>query len=330
MTHSKISEDQFVSWRLDEIDVEATLVHPAEKGRSPAVIMVAGSGPTDRNWNSPLMPGTNGSAALLARTLAEIGFISLRYDKRVSGPHVKENAARLAGKISLQSHLDELAGGVKLLAGLDEVDSNRIFALTNSEGGIHAMNYQIQANELPFAGLVLTAPPARPVGEVARAQVAAQLRGLPGGDKWLAAFDSAMSDFSVGRSMKVDESFPEGLRTLILSVTNPANQPFAHELWALDPAALLVRIKVPVLVVIGKKDLQVDWQVDGSIIDQIAKTHDNITAKYPQNANHVLKYEQRDRSQLVPAEAAAGYNADESKLDEEGVRFITSWLISHN
>ena len=111
--------------------------------------MVAGSGPTDRNWNTPLIPGTNGSAALLAQALAQAGFVTLRYDKRAAGPQGKENAMRLMGKISEQGHLEELAGGVKLLAGRDDVDSRRLFALTNSEGCIHALNYQIQSAGRP-------------------------------------------------------------------------------------------------------------------------------------------------------------------------------------
>jgi len=65
--------------------------------------------------------------------------VTLRYDKRASGPQVKENLMRLMGKISMQGHLEELAGGVRLLAGRADVDSGRIFALTNSEGCIHAL-----------------------------------------------------------------------------------------------------------------------------------------------------------------------------------------------
>ena len=57
--------DEQVSWKVDDIDVEATLTKPTGGGPFPAIAMVAGSGPTDRNWNSPLIPGTNGSAALL-------------------------------------------------------------------------------------------------------------------------------------------------------------------------------------------------------------------------------------------------------------------------
>ena len=116
MPNTDIYDDTYVSWPVDDIDVNASLTLPNGDGPFPAVIMVAGSGPTDRNWNSPLIPGANGSAALLAQVLAEIGFITLRYDKRASGPHAMENAARLVGKISMQGHLEELAGGVRLLA----------------------------------------------------------------------------------------------------------------------------------------------------------------------------------------------------------------------
>ena len=45
--------EEYVSWNVDEIEVRATLMCPAEEGPFPAVIFVAGSGPTDRNWNTP-------------------------------------------------------------------------------------------------------------------------------------------------------------------------------------------------------------------------------------------------------------------------------------
>ncbi len=69
-----------VSWQVDGIDINASLTRPDGAGPFPAVIMVAGSGPTDRNWNTPLLPGTNGSAALLARVLDRcwLGYAPLR------------------------------------------------------------------------------------------------------------------------------------------------------------------------------------------------------------------------------------------------------------
>lgn len=61
LTAQKIMTEVSVSWRLDDINIDASLTMPA------------GSGPTDRNWNAPLLSGTNGSAALLAQMLTELG-----------------------------------------------------------------------------------------------------------------------------------------------------------------------------------------------------------------------------------------------------------------
>ena len=85
------SESAAISWQVDSTTVEGTLVRPVGPGPFPAVVMVAGSGPTDRDWNSPLLPGSNGTARLLEVALARAGFASLRYDKRASGPHAREN-----------------------------------------------------------------------------------------------------------------------------------------------------------------------------------------------------------------------------------------------
>jgi uncharacterized protein len=325
---SSLSEVQ-VAWMLDGITIHASLTRPRGEGTFPAVVFVAGSGPTDRNWNTPLIPGTNGSAALLARALTATSYITLRYDKRVSGSHAQENAQHLAGSITMQGHAAELAGAIELLANRPDVDRQRIFVLANSEGCIHALNEQLQAPTYPCAGLILTAAPARPISAVARSQVAAQLAAVPGGDTLLAAFDAAMQDFAVGRPVLVDEHFPDGVRMLILGLTNPANQPFARELWVTDPAALLARFTAPVLIVIGKQDIQVDWQADGAVFEALAAQHPNISIVYPEHANHVLKHEPRSRATLTAGEAVAAYNAGSTVLDADTVAAITGWLQRH-
>jgi pimeloyl-ACP methyl ester carboxylesterase len=321
MTH-----DEQVSWKVDDIDVEATLTRPAGTGPFPAIAMVAGSGPTDRNWNSPLLPGTNGSAALLAQVLTDQHFVTLRYDKRASGPHLPENMPKMLGKISMESHREELAGGVRLLASRPDVDPKRLFALTSSEGCIHALNYQLQAREFPFASLVLTGAPARSIGEVARGQIAAQLAAVPEGDALLAAYDAAMADFAAERPVTIDESLPETLRMVIGAASAPHNLPFTRELWVTDPVQLAASITVPLLVIIGKKDVQVDWQVDGSRWEKLAKEHNNITLVYPDNANHVLKHEPRPREQLSPTEIVNSYSASDTVLDTQVVETISAWL----
>lgn len=318
-----------VSWQADDIPVEGTYTQPAGKGPFPAIIMVAGSGPTDRNWNTPLLPGTNGSAALLAQELFTAGFATLRYDKRASGPNAMENIQRLSGRISMNSHLDELKGAVDLLASQDAVDSGRIFGLGNSEGCIHILNYQTSPQNPRFKGIVLTAPPANPVRAVAHNQIAALLQAVPDGEKWLSLYDLAIKDFLSGKQVDMDENAPATMRSLVLALTNPINQPFSRELWEFDPIEVLKKISVPVLIVIGKKDIQVDWLIEGKVFDSVAESYKNITIAYPENANHVLKYEPTPRKELNPVEAAARYNADDAKLDPQAIQIIKEWLTEH-
>ncbi len=328
MSAQNTTNEQTVSWNVDGMPVEATLTLPVGPGPFPAVVFVAGSGPTDRNWNTPLIPGTNGSASQLARALTEKGFATLRYDKRASGPHAAENLPKLAGKISAQGHVDEIAGGVELLAGREDVDPAHIFALTNSEGAVHAINYQNGSPRHPFAALVLTAPPGRPIGDVAHSQVAAQLLPVPGGEKILAVYDAAIADFLAGREVEIDPDLPEGLRQMLQAVTMPVNQPFSRELWMYDAPKELVKVDVPVLVVIGKKDIQVDFQTDGAVLQKLAGTHPNITVRFTENANHVLKHEDLPRSEITAAQAMNTYSAEGIPLDEETVSLITGWLES--
>ncbi len=321
-------ESSEVSWQLGSTTVYGTLVKPPGPGPFTAVVMVAGSGPTDRDWNSPLLPGSNGSARLLAEALARAGMASLRYDKRASGPHARENMQALIGKLSMQSHVDELAGAVCTLASQAYVRGGRIFALANSEGTLHALNYQLSSPAIPFAGLVLIGPPGRAVGTVARSQLAAQAAGIPIGDALLALYDAAIARFLAGEPIAPDPLLPEGVQTLLQSLETPANLPFARELWTANAAPLLWQVDVPVLVIIGKKDIQVDWQADGEPLKLAAAGHEEVTFLFPENANHVLKQELRPRPELVAA-GVTGYNGPDTRLDPQALASILEWLAAH-
>ena len=315
-----------VTCLLGETSVYGTLVRPVGPGPFPAVVMVVGSGPTDRDWNSPLLPGTNGSARLLAEALAQAGIASLRYDKRASGPHVRENMQALIGHFSMQSHVEELAGAVRTLASQEDVRSDRLFALTNSEGALHALNYQVHSPALPFAGLVLTGAPGRAVGVVARSQMAAQAAGVPNGEALLSLYDAAIARFLAREPVGPDPALPQRFQMLLQALETPANLPFARELWTADAASLLRQVDVPTLVVIGKKDLQVDWQADGEKLQLAAAGREQVSFLFPENANHVLKQELRPRSELVPAEVTESYNDPEAHLDLQALAGILEWL----
>lgn len=318
-----VIEDREVTWKVLDIPVYGTITAPTDKEIRAAVIFVAGSGPTDRNWCSPLIPGTNGSAKLLAEALATQGFLTLRYDKLGSGPHVKENLSKFAGRLSMQSHLDELAGAVETVVS-DRNDD--LFVLANSEGTIHAVNYQLQAKSNRFRGLVLTGAPGRSIGDVGRSQIFNQIQSLPDAGTIMKHYDEAIAAFLAGKPVVVDPSLPEGIKLLLHSLDNPYNLPFARELWTYNLPEYIARVDEPILVVIGKKDLQIDWEIDGRALETATARKTAVSYVYPEHANHLLKHEETPREQLTVEYVGQHYNAPDAELDKEAADAIFNWL----
>jgi pimeloyl-ACP methyl ester carboxylesterase len=314
-----------VSWQLDDIIMRGTLTFPDGEGPFPAVVLVAGSGPTDRDWCSALLPGTNGSGRLFAGAFAAAGIASLRYDKRASGPDAAESARALLGKLSMLSHLEELVAAVGALAGNDSIDVARIAGLGNSEGTLHVLHYATSQQDVPFAGIVLAAPPGRSVGAVVLAQLALQAAQVPGGAELMAEVEAAASRYEAGQPMDLDPRLPDSVKMVLASFESPANLPLARELWAEDAADLLPEVEIPTLVLIGRKDLQVDASADGGPLERAAAGKDNVTFAYPANANHVFKEDTRTLAEVVVA-PGNGYNEDGTHLDPEALETILGWL----
>jgi alpha-beta hydrolase superfamily lysophospholipase len=144
----------------------------------------------------------------------------------------------------------------------------------------------------------------------------------------LALYDAAIARFLKGEPIASDPALPKGVQMLLQSLETPANLPLARELWMANAAPLLKQMDIPVLVIIGKKDVQVDWQADGEPLKLAAAGQEEVTFLFPENANHVLKEELRPRSELVLAEME-GYNGPDTCLDQEALASIREWLAAH-
>jgi uncharacterized protein len=321
-------ENREITWEvIEDLPVNGTITAPVERvAPLPAVILLAGSGPTDRNWCSPLLPGENGSGKLLAEALARRGFLTLRYDKVGSGPHVRENLPKFAGKIDMQSFRKELAGAIETVVSEDNVDRDRLFALTNSEGAIHAVNYQLQAKGNRLRGMVLTGAPGRAIGQVSRDQIVYQMKSLPDAEAILDSYDAAVSEFIAGRQMNPDPALPEGIRLLLRALESPNNLPFSRELWVYSLPEYISMLDVPTLIVIGKKDLQTNWRADGGALEAATAGKGKVSFVYPEDANHVLKHEDKPIEELTAEYVGAHYNAPDAVLDGEASRAIYGWL----
>lgn len=322
---SCMSNSVEVTWRLDDITMRGTLTLPDGDGPFPAVVLVAGSGPTDRDWCSPLLPGANGSGRLFAEAFADAGTASLRYDKRASGPDAAESARALFGRLSMRSHLEELVAAVGVLCGHGRIDATRIVGFGNSEGTLHVLHYATSHQDVPFAGIVLAAPPGRSVGELLLAQLALQATQVADGAQLMHLVEDAAARYGAGQPMNVDPRLPDSVKMVLASFESPANLPLARELWSENAAIVLPEVEIPTLVLIGGKDLQVDATTDGHALELAATGKDNVTFAYPANANHVFKEDTRPLAEIVAA-PGSGYNEDGTHLDPEALVTMLDWL----
>lgn len=261
----------------------------------------------------------------MAETFAEAGIASLRYDKRASGPRAMENAEKLMGRTSMQSHLDEVVAAVGMLSQQTCVDSSRIFALGNSEGTIHVLHYATSVQGVPFAGIVLTAPPGRPIQDVLLAQLARQFAQIPGGAELMPKVVEAAARYAAGQPMNPDPSLPDSVRALLAGLEAPINLPFVRELWVESSVESLVKVEIPALVLIGAKDVQVDMHADGEPLREATAGMTNVSFAFPANANHVFKEDLRTPAEIAAA-PGSGYNEPGTRLDPESMETILAWL----
>ncbi len=161
--------------------------------------------------------------------------------------------------------------------------------------------------------------------EVMRTQLEAQLMTLPNGKDMMIAYDQMMADFLAGKPFQANPVMPEPINQLIQSLYVPVNLPFTRELFQVDLRTSIAKIGVPTLVVIGKKDIQVDYKLDGAPLEQAVKANKNFNFVYPDNANHILKYEAKPRENLTGADGL-NYNAADAVLDKDAVNMILDGL----
>jgi len=247
-----------------------TLTLPAKmSGKLPVALIVAGSGPTDRNGNSagPMRAQNSSNLyAILAWQLAERGVASVRYDKRIIG----DNLAKVdLAATSIDDFVADVAAGAKALAA--DPRFSRVVLLGHSEGA--ELVLQAVNRGAPAAGIVMAAGAGRPILVVLREQLSKQLPP-PEIVKW----DSAFARYLRGEE---PGDVHQALRPMFL----PQYRKFMHTWIAYDPAAEIARAKVPVLVVQGGRDLQVS-EVDARLLKgaQPAATLVVIPA-----ANHVFR-----------------------------------------
>jgi pimeloyl-ACP methyl ester carboxylesterase len=254
--------------------LSGTLRKPSGVDRPPVLLLIAGSGPTDRNGDQA---GRGpGELRQIAEALAERGIASLRYDKRGVGRSFVGANAREQDFV-IGNFVDDAGSWIAWLK--QRPDLGPAIVAGHSEGGLIAI---LLAKRVPVAGIVLLATPGRRVGEATREQLRAA--GLPP-----AILDEALTTLA---ALERGETVPN-VSPPLMPLLRPSVQPFMRSLLAIDPAGELARLRVPVLVAQGGHDLQIS-EADA---DALLRARPDAKSFRSPDMNHVLK--------AAPAERAA-------------------------
>ena len=276
--------------------VHGTLELPARAFPVPVVLIISGSGPTDRNGNSPALPGSNNSLKQLAAGLAERGIASLRYDKRGIAGSAK--AAGAEQDIRFTDFIDDAKSWIEKLK--TDARFATVTVAGHSEGSLIGM---VAAHEAGAHGFVSL----EGAGRRPRAVIVEQLTGqLP--EETIAQADTIMGVMEAGTVPDSTYKVPP----ILYALFRPSVRPYMVSWFRYDPAVEISKLTIPVMIVQGTTDVQVT-QKDA---DAMAAGLPAAKLLVVEGMNHVLKEAPPGRAAQGPAYSDPSIPVVPKLLDE--------------
>ncbi len=257
--------DQEVTVTSAGAALHGSLLLPDAVGNYPAVLIIAGSGPTDRNGNGPLGLNTN-TYQMIAEGLAADGIASLRFDKR----GIAASAAAMTAEKDLRfdTYVDDAVVLARYLKSQPHVGC--LFILGHSEGALIGALASAQAKPCGFISVA-------GAGERAGRTLLRQLRArnLP----------QAQLDFSASVITQLEHGqLVPGIPDSSV-LFRPSVQPYLISYFSRDPQAAIAAVSASVLILQGTADIQIS--VDDA--KQLATAQPKAKLVLLQGVNHVLK-----------------------------------------
>jgi alpha-beta hydrolase superfamily lysophospholipase len=304
-------QEQHVEVEAGDVRLHGTLTLPDSPAVRTAVLFLHGSGPLDRDEN---MPGQRLDVFnTLARHFAGLGIASLRCDKRGCGRSTGDYVT--AGQDDLKA---DAAACLRHLAQM--FPEAGMHLVGHSEGTLLAARLSL---ELKVDGLVLIAPFVARIEDMLMAQADAietmlrQKRGLAG----LLNRTVMTTRFSPRTSQR---RLIDKLRTTTVPTFRHGGRALEagslRDLLMLDPADIYARVRTPMLLIAGEKDIQCDPR-DASRIAALAGVQ--ATAVVVPDLTHILR---RDPG---PASFATYAGLLAKPVDPEVLRVAGDWLATH-
>ncbi|NJW51736.1 alpha/beta hydrolase family protein [Salinimicrobium oceani] len=241
--------------------IKGTLVTPATDGPVPLVLMLQGSGPTDRNGNQSFMK--NDAFKKLAHALAKEGIATYRYDKRIF-------QVQKLGIQEQDMRFDDFV--IDAVTAIEHFTSNpqftKIVVLGHSQGSLVGM----LAAKGRAQGFISIAGLAQPIDAVLTEQITSQMPGLK---------ENVEQAFSEMRAIGSTSSY----NPVLESIFRPSVQPFILSWMHYDPKEEIKKLDIPVLLINGSNDLQ----VKETEAENLQKAYPQAEIVILKNMNHILR-----------------------------------------
>jgi hypothetical protein len=222
----------------------------------PAIILVAGSGPVDRDETVAGIP----VFAQLANSLADAGFLVVRYDKRGVGQSGGRDESA-----TIQDYAEDVRAVVEFLRKRKDVDPYRVALVGHSEGGLVALQAAAGAGQKKVTAAVLLATPGTKGGEL----VLEQQRYLL--DKLKLPDEEKQSRIDLQQKIQAAVVSGTGWEGIPEAYRKQAETAWFRSFLSFDPLKAMGRVEQPVLVLQAERDRQVPSPRHGQLLLDAAK-----------------------------------------------------------
>ncbi|MCF7885506.1 MAG: alpha/beta hydrolase [Candidatus Marinimicrobia bacterium] len=259
--------EKHVTLQTETGKLRGTLLLPETRIKVPVALIIAGSGPTDRNGNQPGMQ--NNSLKLLAKGLAKQGIASLRYDKRGVGK--SKNVVVDENKLRFEHYIEDAIQWIELLNKNKKF--NDIIVIGHSQGsliGMQASRIEIVDKYISIAGH------AAPASELIKKQLKSQPQ----------LYEQSLPIINKLKQEKTVQEVPQKL----YSIFRPSVQPFLISWFKYDPIQEIAKLEKPIMIVQGTTDIQIE--VNNANL--LAMANPNAQKLIIKNMNHIMKKSSKD------------------------------------
>jgi uncharacterized protein len=281
--------------------IHGTLTIPKNaSGKVPVVLIIAGSGPTDRNGNSPKLGLNSNTNKLLAEGLGKNGIASVRYDKRMVG---ESETGNKESDLRFDDYVDDAVGMIDKLA--EDERFSKVIVLGHSEGSLVGM---LAVHDQPAKAFISVAGAGDQADKIVTEQMKSQPQFIQDG------FKTLLDSLKKGKTI-------DNIDPALYFIARPSVQRYLMSWFRYNPQRVIKTVKIPVLLIQGTTDLQVTV----ADAEKLKKAKSDATLNIITGMNHVLKEAPADREQNL-----ATYSKPDLPLKLELITDIVNFINKIN